>query len=555
MTMKKTAVFLVLAMTAAAAVARGDDRVVEARQLLEQDKPAEAIALLAPVVQADPRNGEAILLLGQAYLAAEKADSAEIMGRAYVDLNGKKPEGYVLVAEASLKQAKVPDAYVIIRKGVKSTKNDPLVLSELGFVHLAGDSIDQAIVSFSQAKEMDPKNARAYRGLGEAYIRLNAESVAILQFEESLRADSMQTDLKYRLARLYYKERRFNDAADLYGSILSAYPGDDAASVELGQMLYLGKQYATAVKVLAPYVERHPDDIAAWTAYMESLHFSRQHEAAIAAAEHVLKADPQSAAAHRVAAKSSFVLKNYDVAISHYQVLDQVDSLTSEDARFFGKSFYDGAKGDSAAVEYLQRSLAADSTQDDVYAELGAAFMRIKQFDKAAQAYQKKFMLDSTATSAYVNYALCMEVLQQWEAGRGALLTALERNPNYIPGYYHLGYCLSQMDSTQSARKAYESFVGMADSLQAKYGNELFSAYRFIAVVYLQDKNYAQAERALVKTVALKPNDAELHLWLAQTLHALNKRDEAAREYQRVLKLDPNNKDAKKGVDILELYE
>jgi tetratricopeptide (TPR) repeat protein len=46
-----------------------------------------------------------------------------------------------------------------------------------------------------------------------------------------------------------------------------------------------------------------------------------------------------------------------------------------------------------------------------------------------------------------------------------------------------------------------------------------------------------------------------MHLWLAQTLHALNKRDEAKKEYQKVLKLNPNNKDAKKGLDILELYE
>jgi tetratricopeptide (TPR) repeat protein len=186
---------------------------------------------------------------------------------------------------------------------------------------------------------------------------------------------------------------------------------------------------------------------------------------------------------------------------------------------------------------------------------MGAAYMKLKQFDLAAAAYERKFMMDSTATSAYVNYALCEEVLGDWKAGREALVKALEQNPNYIPGYYHLGYCLSQMDSTQSARKAYETFVGMADSLQSRYGNDLFSAYRFIAVVYLQDKRYEQAERALQKALALKPSDAELHLWLAQTEHALNKRDEARSEYQKVLKLDPNNKDAKKGLDILELYE
>lgn len=555
MHMKKTFWLVGLMLLALAVGARGEDKVAEARQLLEEGKAQEAVALLAPVVLAEPQNGDAILTLGKAYLAAGNPDSAATKGRAYIDIDRKRPDGYILVAQASLAQGKVPDAYVVVRKGIKSTKNNPLLLSELGFVHLAGDSIDQAIVSFSQAKESDPKLATAYRGLGDAYMRLNAESVAILQYEESLKADSTQTDLKYELAKLYFKERRFNDAAALYESILASNPKDDAASLELGQMLYLGKQYATAAKVLEPYVKRHTEDMAAWKMYMDSLFQNKQMEAAVAAANEILKTEPKSPEAERVAGKGYYLLKDYPQSISHYQALASFDTLSADDARYLGKAYYDEGKNDSTAVKYLAESAVKDSTVADTYSELGSAYMRIKQFDKAGAAFERKFTLDPSATSAYVNYALCMEVLQNWQAGRGAILTALERNPNYIPGYYHLGYVLSQMDSLQAAKRAYESFVGMADSLQSKYGNDLFSAYRFIAVVYLQEKNYPQAEKALNKAVALRPNDAELHLWLAQTLHALNKRDEARREYERVLKIDPNNKDAKKGLDILELYE
>jgi tetratricopeptide (TPR) repeat protein len=552
--MKRRLVIAAVVVLALAGVARGDDTLAQARQLLDEGKTQQAIDLLAPVVQADPKDGGATLLLGEAYLAADKADLAEAMGRAYIGLSGKKPEGYLLATRALVKQDRLPDAYAVIRKGVKSVKRNPQILSELGYVHLAADSIDQAIISLSEAKDIDPKSAVAYRGLGEAYLKLNADGVAILQFEESLRADSTQTDLKYQLARLYYKERRFNDAATMYASIISLNPGEDAASRELGLMLHLARQYSSAANVLETYVQRHPDDVEAWTSYMEALQQSKQYEGAVAAAEHVLSQDPQSPQAHRAAAKSDYMLKFFDKSIYHYGELEKVDSLTAEDTRFFAKAYHD-AGNDSSAVVYFRRSAAQDSTQMEIYAEMGAAYMKLKQFDLAAAAYEQKFMMDSTATSAYVNYALCKEVLGDWKAGREALVKALGQNPSYIPGYYHLGYCLSQMDSTQSARKAYETFVGMADSLQSRYGNDLFSAHRFIAVVYLQDKRYEQAERALQKALALRPNDAELHLWLAQTQHALNKRDEARSEYQKVLKLDPNNKDAKKGLDILELYE
>jgi tetratricopeptide (TPR) repeat protein len=148
-----------------------------------------------------------------------------------------------------------------------------------------------------------------------------------------------------------------------------------------------------------------------------------------------------------------------------------------------------------------------------------------------------------------------MEVLKNWEEARKSLALVMRDNPDYVPGHYHLGYVYSQMDSMQQAKKSYESFIALADTLQSKYGNELYNAYKFISVIYLGDKKYAQAEAALTKAVALKPNDPEMHLWLAQTLHALNKRDEARKQYQLVLKYDPNNKDAKKGLDLLELYE
>jgi tetratricopeptide (TPR) repeat protein len=90
--------------------------------------------------------------------------------------------------------------------------------------------------------------------------------------------------------------------------------------------------------------------------------------------------------------------------------------------------------------------------------------------------------------------------------------------------------------------------------MRTRYKNELTDAYSFLTRYYLSEKKYPQALDAINNTIAFKPNDVELHLWRAQTLHALNKRDEAKKDYEKVLQLDPKNKDAKKGFDILELY-
>jgi len=555
--MKKT-FFLVtiLAVLLSPAVALAADALTAGKQYIEAGKPNEAISVMLPAFMADPFNAKLVLALGQAYFAAGRPDSAEIMAKTYTGMDKKDPEGYILGARAALQQKRCGSAYNILKKGLKANKNNVVLLVELGYTHIACDSVDQAIVSFTQATQISPRYAPAYKGLGDAYIKLNAVSVAIMQFEEALRADSSLVELRYALAKLYFKERRFNEAAEAYKYIIIQNPEDDDAARELGVIYYLANQFDNAASVLGRFAERHPNDLEAWTMYTQSLAESRKYAEAVAAADHVLQTDPKSAVALRAAAKSQYMLKDYAKSISQYLELEQVDTLSADDQRYLGKAYFDsGAKNDSLAIVHLAQSAALDSTQGDLYPELGAAYMRTKNFAKAAEQYKKKFTMDRTAASAYINYALCMEVLKNWEEARKSLALVMRDNPDYVPGHYHMAYVYSQMDSMDLARRSYERFIALADTLQSKYLNELYNAYKFISVTYLGEKKYPQAEAALTKAVALRPNDPEMHLWLAQTLHALNKREEARRQYQLVLKYDPGNKDAKKGLDILELYE
>ncbi len=555
--MKKT-LFLLATLTVIVfpAVALGADALTAGKQYLEAGKPNEAISVLLPAFMADPFNAKVVLALGQAYFAAGRPDSAEIMAKTYTGMDKKDSEGYILGARAALQQKRCGSAYNLLKKGLKANKNNVVLMVELGYTHMACDSVDQAIVAFTQATQIQPRYAPAYKGLGDAYIKLNAVSVAIMQFEEALRADSSLVELRYALAKLYFKERRFNEAAEAYKYIIVQNPEDDDAARELGLIYYLANQYDNAASVLARFTERHPNDQEAWSMYTESLANSRQYDQAVKAAEHVFETNPKSPVALRAAAKSQYMLKDYAKSITYYLGLAQVDSMTADDYRYLGKAYFDsGAKNDSLAIVSMAQSVALDSTQTEIYPELGAAYMRTKNFAKAAEQYKKKFTMDRTAASAYINYALCMEVLKNWDEARKSLSIVMRDNPDYIPGHYHMGYIYSQMDSVQLAKKSYESFIALADTLQSRYANELYNAYKYIAVMYLGEKKYPQAETVLTKAVALRPNDSEMHLWLAQTLHALNKRDEAKRQYELVLKYDPGNRDAKKGLDLLELYQ
>jgi tetratricopeptide (TPR) repeat protein len=469
-----------------------------------------------------------------------------------ISIDNKSADAYLFATQVLANQKKFVEAYALMRKGLKNTKDDNRLMIQLGLIQLNNDSTEQAIVSFSKAKEVEPDNPAVYLGLGEAYIKLKADGVAIIQFEEALRVDSTQTDLRYKVAALYKKERRYTEAAKMYQSIIQREPQNNAAALELGKLYFAAKQYPNATKILVQYLDKQLDDKEAWTLFKSAVDECKRYDLAIGPLEKALalKKDPELI---QFAGKTNFMLKKYDKAVESYLSLSQIQPLNAEDLKLLGKANAE-LKNDSLAVVYMLQSVMKDSTQDDIFNELGSAHMRRKEFKQACPMYEKKISQDSSYTPAYINLALCLEQLQEWGEAREALTTAIIQSPNYPLAYYHLAYTLSRMDSAKAAKQTYEQFISMVDSANtAKYQNALGDAHRYISWYYLAEKDLPKALNAIEKSMVFKPEDPELILWHAQTLHALRKRDEAKKEYQRLLKMNPNSKEAQKGLDMLDL--
>ncbi len=535
--------------------AQAQDKVTLGKTYMTQGQYAEAAAMFKMVVDVNPRNAEALMGLSKAYLKMGKLDSAEIAAKNLLLFDDKNVQAYQLLTETQVAAKRYAEAYATLRRGTKQTKKNPALLLPLGWLHLANDSTAQAEVAFSQAKQAFPKSAEAYRGLGDAYLKMGAEPVALMQYEESIKRDSVQVDLRFKMANLYLQDRRYNEAAKMYISVLRHEPDNDQAALEVGKIYMLAKQYANATHYLSKYVTRHGDDQKTWSMYMEALDKSRQYESALEAANHLLAADPNDPLALRLSAKAHFMMRQYDQSIDYYTKLTAVDTLSAEESKRFGKAYYYYTqRNDSLAIFYMEQSYAKDSTQADLYNEMGSSYMRLKQWEKAAMMFQKKFQSDSTFAAAYVNYALCNMANRNFEPARVALYKAIELRPTYIYGHLYLARTLASMDSSRAARTSYETAATLADSVKDQYKTELGEAYRYISIAHLSEKANQPALAAVTKALEFRPQDMELQLWRAQILHALDRRDEAKTQYEKVLRLDPKNADAQKGLDILQLY-
>jgi tetratricopeptide (TPR) repeat protein len=560
--MKKCITLIWILCLAIALQAVGQDKITKAKDLMQQNKAGEVVSLLQNVALTDIQYREALLLLGNAYLRLGKLDSAETRGRELLAFNEKNIDAILIVVPALVGQKKYTEAYSLVKKGLKASKNNPTLLVELGSIHMGADSVEQAIVAYSQAKEADPKAIQPYIGLGKAYQKLQADAVAILQYEEALALDSTRIDLKTDLAQLYQKEQRYNEAAKMYIDVIKASKDKVQPSLELGSLYYKAKQYGNAAKVLANYVKVHPENPETWKMFIDAVDAGKTFDVGLAIADSILLKQPFNPNALKLAGKCSMLLgkstrsnEKHQDAIERFRKLKSIQPLDAEDVKYLGRAHFE-LKNDSLAILHLEKSLSSDSTQSEIYMDLGFAYMRKKDWVNAARMFEKKFQQDSTFASAYVNYALCEEQLSNWEMSRRALLKALVQAPTFLLGHFHLAYTYQSMDSVQAAKKEYGTVITLIDTAKTRYRNELGNSYRYLAFVGLLEKNYREALDAIEKALEFRQRDIELLLWHAQTLHSMNRRDEARAEYERIIKMAPKSKeakDAKEKIDRLDL--
>jgi tetratricopeptide (TPR) repeat protein len=564
--MKRILSVVILILVTAASSLFSQPQLDKAKELVKQKKFTEAITVCQAYLQSSQKDENAWLLLAKALQQIGMLDSAENAAKKVVQLDDEMLEGYTVLAQVQLEKKNVQDAYATAKAGLKMIRKKqpkyPPLLVVLGQILLATDSTDAALVVASEAKELDSRNATAYEVIGDAYEKQKVAPMAISSYENSLEIDSLQMRVLYKLANVYTKERQYTEAARVYNRILSIDPNNEASRLELARLYYRAKQWANCAATLKDYFKKEinpPKDIRSM--YLESLLRGRLYKEAAQVGQEFLKVEPQSPLAYRAIANGFFNEKKYVQAIENFK---KVDTLEFDDYRWLGASYKQLKKDSLAAMtweEGLKDSTQALNVRSYYMDQVASTWMYLRSYEQAAEFYQKRIQVDSTAVGAYINYAQCMMQLERFEKAVSALKTAIAKNPKFPPAYTNLGFCYFQMKEFDAGRREFERAIKIIDTAESRYKVELADSYRMIGLSIMVDKKATEEESkrqwegaiaVLKKSVTYKEDVAQTHLLLGQCYQNSNKKDDAIREYKRALKLDPKNKEAKKGLETLE---
>ena len=454
---------------------------------------------------------------------------------------------FILFAGFSFAQSKYDDAINAIKN------NDYNTAINIAQNYLKEDSTDQSLKILVDVIARDTTSEKAYELLGDVYYKMNVVELAIVNYTHAEKLDSTNVLLKFKYGKALEKQESYTDAANKYLQVLALDSTYSPALLRLGEILYYAKEYGNAAYYLVHYLNYNKQaDYKPYLYAANALFIIQDFKKAAEVASEGLQKFPGKPELEKIASLSLLGTQQYDSAIK--MLNETPDSMFSaNEYAQIGTSLIN-AKQDSLGIIFLNKDFHKDSTYLKLYGETVAnTFMREGKYNDAINYYNKKLSLDSTSVSANVNKALCFIQLQQYDSAKVSLQHALKIKSDYMTALIWLGRTDQLLKNLDAAADDYNKILKITAGKEDSSKAEVSEAYGFFGYLGLVKKKYRDAIQSLKSAITYNPSSWQYHLWLAQAYALSGSKAEAAKEYKEVLSLDPNNADAKRGLQLLGL--
>ncbi len=280
---------------------RGKDaKLSRATELHRNGQLEQAEILYKEILQFEPRNIDAVFLLGLSYAQRNHyAMAAEFFGRA-----------------ARLK----PDF-------IDAQLNHGLALRFLG-------RLQEALESYDRAISLKPNHAIAIHNRGVVQNLLGFHKEALASYERAIRINPNYADAYYNRGIVLHALERYAEAVQSYDKALKLNPNDFKAHCSRGAALGELKRNEEALQSHDRALQLKPDYAEAYSNRGATLGELQRYEEAVRSYDRAIQLKPDYAEAHRNRGAMLGALKRYEEALQSYdrafQLKPDTDFLRSQ---------------------------------------------------------------------------------------------------------------------------------------------------------------------------------------------------------------------------------
>lgn len=418
----------------------------------------------------------------------------------------------------------------LIKNYTKMFKKDPQALVELGNVFLSNKRLDQAGMLADMAIKKDKNYGDAYILKGDIGAIQDNGGEAAMWYQQAMRMDPKNPYGYMRYANVNRKVSP--EETDRALKELRQNVPDFPMEAEAGHSYYAMGSYDKAMEYFSQSNAEKIDENYL-VEYALTAVYNQQQEEGLKIAKIGMRRFPENVSFLRLALINTIGIQKYDEAVQYGQQLIQKNgnNKNAGDITYYGQALA-GSHQYAEAIQQYEEALKLDAKNFRPYQLISEAYMGMGDEDNALQYTQKYLSLDPNAKlSDYTKLAeIYMAKVKKGE----------DKEANFgkaIKVYEDLAAKFPQIASWAHLQQANSAFMAEMDDKALPYYQQIISEL----------ENKADKESDELGYLATAYKNAGYIYWSSK-----NDLETATPYFEKLLKIDPDNKLAKKALGLEE---
>ena len=290
--------------------------------LHQKGKLIEAERAYLDVLRSQPKNFDALQLLGVIALQTERFERAVELIRAAIAINASIGPVHNNLGYALSKLRRFDEALTSYDKAITLTPNDAEAFNNRVIALHDLNRLDEALASYDQAIALSPRYANAYCNKGNLLLLLERPEEALASCDKAIALNPKHLVSYCNRGNALRQLKRFDEALASYDTAVALHPKHAGAHGNRGNALRSLGRFDEALASYDTAIDLQPDDAEGYVTRALMLNDLRRREEALANYEKAISLRPDYAEAYvnRAATLNDLgrfedALANYDTAI------------------------------------------------------------------------------------------------------------------------------------------------------------------------------------------------------------------------------------------------
>ena len=553
--------------------------------LYSQKKYDEALVKYQEATTKKPDFSLAYCNGGNALLGLEKYEAAIEKYHQAVKINPDLAEAYNGWGNALYYQQKYDEAFAKYQEATTKKPDFALAYCNGGNALLGLEKYEAAIEKYHQAVKINPDLAEAYNGWGNALYALKSYDEAIAQYEEAAAKNPDYAEAYNNWGNALYYQKKYDEAIAKYQEATAKKPDYANPYYNWGNALNDLKSYDEAIEKYRQATKINPEFADAYYNWGLSYAALNKNEEAIEKYQVAMARKPDSAANLFAWGNALLCLGRFPEALERYQKARDIDPdyiYAYHNAAFLlnKQGRYKEARGEWTKFLDACGNVKRRETEVATTAEFFRFYGGIsrKTFGELEDA-EKLEDAERLLKAGLERYPDNMELLSEWldlyldkrdELGGDKLkvgekaMAHREARETYLKLQKILQERLSHAEDAKDSDALMQILMQLGDLLvkmedfggAEKYlrralnyqGKDVFALYSTLGVLYSRIEYHQEAVHWFAEAMKLEPDDLTQRCNLAEAYRKVNKVDLAEVEYNKVLRITPDQVEAHIGL-------